>query len=418
MPLLITNIAQLVTLAGDSSVVRRRDAMCELAVVRDGCVLVDHGGNIGYSGAASGADLQVSLAGLKTSHTEIDAGGRCVTPGLVDSHTHLVFAGDRAAEFYRRCAGETYADIAKSGGGIASTVRATRSASEDELVELALARLERNATNGTTTVEIKSGYGLSRDDELKMLRAIRRLREQSPLNMFSTYMGAHSIPMEFANDRSSYVRQVVEAIPQIATETLAEFVDIFVDPLAFTHDEAVPIIEAAMHAGLKVKLHGDEFSDNQTAAFGVIAKAISIDHLGGISDAGIEALAASTTIATLLPGTMFFSGHGCYAPARRMIDAGCAVALASDLNPGSSHIYSVPFIMTLACLQMGMTAAEALTACTINAAHALGDADRIGSIEAGKRADLVIWDCDSYEQIPYHVGTNLAHTVICGGQVV
>jgi imidazolonepropionase len=204
----------------------------------------------------------------------------------------------------------------------------------------------------------------------------------------------------------------------VATKRLAEFVDVFIDPLAFTQAEAEPIIAATQASGLKLKLHGDEFGDDGTAAWGVARGAVSIDHLGGVSDAGIHALAASDTIATLLPGTMFFSGHGRYAPARRMIDAGCAVALATDLNPGSSHIYSLPFIMTLASLHMGMTAAECLTACTVNAAQALGAADRVGSLEPGKRADLVIWDCASYEQLPYHVGTNLAHTVVCGGQVV
>jgi imidazolonepropionase len=413
--LLISNIGQLCTLAGDNTKPRRRSRMCELAIVRDGAVVVDTAGRIAYSGPVAGLPANLDE---QVTHV-IDAGGGCVTPGLVDSHTHLCFAGDRAGEFYRRCAGETYADIAKGGGGIALTCAATRAATQGELAEDIARRLERVWTNGTTTIEIKSGYGLTPEDELKQLRAVRQIADANGLDsVFSTYMGAHTVPPEYRDRRSDYVRQVVETIPQVAAEGLAQFVDIFVDPLAFSHEESLPIIEATRAAGLKLKLHGDEFNDDGTAAWGAQLGAVSIDHLGGISEAGIEALAGSATIATLLPGTMFFSAHGRFAPARKMIDAGCAVALATDLNPGSSHVYSLPFVMSLAALKMQMSAAECLVACTINAAHALAAAHEIGSLEVGKRADLVVWDCESYEQIPYYVGTSLARHVVIGGQIL
>jgi len=385
--------------------------MADLGIVQNAALLTDGNGDIVFAGSSPLPDLPGDVR-------TIDAGGRCVTPGLIDSHAHLVFAGNRAGEFYRRCAGESYADIARAGGGIMSTVEATRAATEDELVESALLRLRRMAQNGTTTVEIKSGYGLTPGDEAKMLRATNRLYEAAGVNTFATYMGAHAIPPEYANGRADYIAQVALSIVNFADEGLMDFVDIFVDPLAFTQAEADKLTPVVRKAGLGLKIHGDEFANNGTAAWAVQRGAVSVDHLGGISREGISSLAASNTVATLLPGTMLFSGHGKFAPARRMIDAGCAVALATDLNPGSSHVYSLPMVMTLACLHMGMTAAECLTACTINAAHALRAADRIGSLEPGKRADLVIWDCDSYEQIPYYVGTNLARTVICGGRVL
>jgi imidazolonepropionase len=400
-----------VTLAGDNTRPRRGAQMGELGVVSDGCVLVGDDGNIEYAGDTAGAP-ETQAPDL------INAEGRCVTPGLVDSHTHLVFAGDRANEFYRRCGGESYGDIAIAGGGIAATVAATRGASEDELVELALPRLQRMLANGTTTVEIKSGYGLSEAAEMNQLGAIRRLKRDSPLNICGTCMAAHAIPAERRDSRAKYIEEVGLIYIRAGGEGLAEFADIFVDPLAFTHAEAELLIQVAARSGLMLKLHGDEFADNGTAAWGVAQGAVSIDHLGGVGDAGIEALANSNTVGTLLPGTMLFSGHGRYAPARRMIDAGCAVALATDLNPGSSHVYSLPLVMTLACLQMNMSAAECITACTINAAHALRAADRIGSLEPDKRGDVVIWDCEHYEQIPYYVGTSLARTVIAGGRVI
>jgi imidazolonepropionase len=354
--------------------------------------------------------------------TDLDSflttGDRLVTPGLVDSHTHLVFAGDRADEFYRRARGDTYADIAREGGGILRTMTATRAASEDELFELGRARLVRLLDAGTTTVEVKSGYGLTDKDELKQLRAIRRLAADFPGQVVATYMGAHAVPPEWKGRAGGYLKRCSELIATIAADGLAEFVDIFVDPLAFSRDDCDCVVQATFDAGLKLKLHGDEFGDDGTAAWGAGLGATSIDHLGGISPDGIDALAGSATVATLLPGTMFFSAHGRFAPARAMLDSGCTVALATDLNPGSSHVYSLPLVMTLAALRMGMTAQECLDACTVNGAKALGKQHLVGALDPGMRADIVVWDCTRLDELPYHAGANLARDVIAGGKVV
>ncbi|MCB1220045.1 MAG: imidazolonepropionase [Planctomycetales bacterium] len=413
--LLIKPAGCLISMAGASDSPRRAAQMADLGLLRDAAVGINsESGLIEYVGPASA----VSAKQLHPDCEVFDARGRVVMPGFVDCHTHLVFGGDRADEFYKRAAGVSYAEIASQGGGIRKTMEATRAASSKELFESAWQRYLRLLENGTTAVECKSGYGLNIDSERLSMQVIRDLSRKAPGVFMRTYMGAHLIPPDFAERRIEYVEQVAGELAYFHGKDLCDFYDIFVDPLAFSQQEAQVIVDRGRELGMKLRLHADEFGDDGTAAWGVANGAVSADHLGGIGDEGIKALAGSETIATLLPGTMFFSGHGEYAPARRMIDSGCAVALATDLNPGSSLMYSLPLVMTLAVLEMKMTAAECLNAVTINAAHALCLADRIGSIEVGKQADILILDCETPEEIAYQVGTNLVSDVIVNGDLI
>ena len=389
--------------------------MNDVGLVEDGAVGINvSSGTVEYAGPRSGLDTSL----LSSSCPVINADESVVLPGFIDSHTHLVFAGNRADEFYMRSRGVSYQEIADSGGGISKTMDATRAASEDELLALARIRLLRMYENGTTAIETKTGYGLEPDAERRSLSVINRLRESVPGLMMCTYLGAHLVPPEFRDNRGEYVELVARQLEEIAAEGLADFYDVFVDPLAFNQEEAEVIVKAAKNTTIGLKLHADEFGDDGTAAWGVKQGAVSCDHLGGVGPEGIRALADSNTIATLLPATMFFTGHGGYAPAREMIEAGCAVALASDLNPGSSLVYSLPLTMTLAVLNMALSAEECIVASTVNAAHALGLGSMIGSLEPGKRADVIIADVGSFEEIPYHVGYNLISDVIIRGRVV
>lgn len=413
--LLISPCGQLLTLAETSAGPRRGLAMSDLAVLADGALGIScASGRIEYAGAASGLDPSQ----LADECAVLDAGGCVVMPGFIDSHTHLVFGGSRADEFYRRARGETYQQITQAGGGIRSTMSHTRAAPSESLLADARWRLLHQYENGTTAVETKSGYGLEPAAELKQLEVIRALRDGAPGLVLSTYLGAHLIPPEYADCRQRYVDVVIEQLRDVAGRGLADYYDIFVDPLAFTLPEAQRIVASAATLALGLRLHADEFGDDGTTAWGVSVGALSCDHLGGVGETGIAALAGSDTVATLLPATMFFSGHGEYAPARAMIDAGCAVALATDLNPGSSLVYSMPLTMTLAVLEMGMSAEECIVAGTVNAAWALGLADTVGSLEAGKRADVIVVDLPHYNEIPYHVGCDAVRDVIIGGRVV
>lgn len=342
---------------------------------------------------------------------KLDCEGRCVTPGLVDPHTHAVFAGNRVLEFLARARGEKY-----TGGGILLTVHATRQASVAELVSLAKPRLLGMLAQGVTTVEIKSGYGLTWADERKILLAIRKLAEELPLTLVPTFMGAHAFPPEVP--RGEYVRLLVEEmIPAVAGAGLARFCDVFCDRGFFTVEEARRILLSAGHHGLGLKIHADELGYVGAAELAAELKAISAEHLLHVSPAGIRALAKSGTVAVLLPGTAFVLEEP-YPPARRLIEAGVPVALGTDFNPGSCPLASLPFVVTLAVLKLKMTPEEALTAVTLNAAAALGLGGELGSIEPGKRADLVVWDAETFAAIPYWMGQNLAHTVIAGGRVV
>jgi imidazolonepropionase len=412
---LISPCKQLLSLCQQSDEPVRRPGKQNLGLIEDGALGINiTSGVVEYCGPR--AELPQDL--LNGNCPRIDASSSVVMPGFVDSHTHLVFAGSRAAEFYQRASGVSYQEIARTGGGIARTMDATRKATADELYDLSNPRLKALCNNGTTALEIKSGYGLSPQAELKQLEVIQRLRDNNPNMISSTYLGAHLIPPEYNADRDKYVEQVISQLTVVSENSLADNYDIFVDPLAFSLEEAKQIVDSGAAGNLALKLHGDEFSDNNTAAWAAEVGALSCDHLGGIGDDGIEALADSSTIATLLPTTMFFSGHGKYAPARRMIEAGCAVALASDLNPGSSLVYSMPFTMTLAVLEMQMSAEECIIASTINGAHALGLSSFIGSFETGKRADVLILDLPDYLEIPYHLGRDFVRDIFIRGRAV
>ncbi|MBY0524582.1 MAG: imidazolonepropionase [Gemmataceae bacterium] len=348
----------------------------------------------------------------------IDAAGKVVTPGLIDCHTHLIFAGSREDEFEQRLQGATYQEIAARGGGINATVQRVRRASKEELKALARPRLERFLRFGVTTIEVKSGYGLTLVDEIKCLEAIAELNAEGPLELVPTFLGAHAVPPEFRNDRDGYIRLLIdEMLPEIARRKLASYCDVFCETGVFSLAESERILGRARDLGLGLRLHADELTPLGGAELAARMGAASADHLLCITDAGIDALAASGTVATLLPGTAFFLGVD-YAPARKLIERGVKVALASDCNPGTCPTENLPLVGAMACTQMKMLPAEVLTALTLNAATALGRADRIGSLEVGKQADLVIWDVPDYRHLFYHFGVNHAWRVIKRGRVV
>ena len=411
MVLVVKNAAQVVCIARNGARVLTGAALREPAVIPDGAVVV-RGERIDWVGPT--AELPALPVGIQV----IDATGKVVIPGLVDSHTHLIFAGSREGEFEQRLQGATYQEIAARGGGINATVQRVRQASLDELIALARPRLQRFLQFGVTTIEAKSGYGLSLADELKSLEAIAALNAAGPLELAPTFLGAHAVPPEFRSDRDGYLRLLVETmLPEIARSKLAEFCDVFCETGVFDLAESERILHAATTHGLRLKLHADELTPLGGAELAGRLRAVSADHLLCITDAGIDALAASGTVATLLPGTAFFLGLP-YAPARKLIERGVAVALASDCNPGTCPTENLPLAGTMACAQMKMLPAEALAALTLNAAAALGRADRIGSIESGKQADLVILDVPDYRQMFYHFGVSHVWRVLKRGRVV
>ena len=346
----------------------------------------------------------------------VSAEGRGVTPGLVDPHTHLVFAGDRSFELEPRLRGESYAAIAMAGGGIRATVRATREASFEDLAAGALVRLRRLASGGCTTVEVKSGYGLDLETERRMLEVAGHVAVKGPVDLVVTNLAAHEIPDEFRDDREAFISLVVDrALPEL--RDLSEFADVFCEPHVFTVDESRRILTRARDLGYRLKIHADEIEASGGAELAAELGAVSADHLGAISEAGIQALADTQTVAVLLPGTALFLQLDKRAPGRALVDAGVPVALATDCNPGSSPCDSLPLCMSLACLENGLTPAEALVAATANAAAALGRGDR-GAVAPGLRADLVVWDVQDWRGIMAHLGTSLARLVIAGGVIV
>lgn len=397
---LFVNATQIATCAGAARA-RRGTEMNDAAVLAESAIAVD-----GQRIVAVGP--QVALEREYASAERIDCRGRVLTPGLVDSHTHAIFGRARYQEQELRAAGVGYMEIAKRGGGIHASVRDLRGRSEDELYVLARARLLKLASYGTTTVEVKSGYGLSVDDEIKSLRVIQRLQRDLPLRLVPTWLGAHEIPLEFretASRRSEYVQLLLhEMLPQVVRERLATFADVFCEPGVFTPEETRAILTAAKGAGLALKLHADELEPSGGAELAAEVGAASADHLAAVSNAGIRALASSQTVATLLPGTMLFLGKTQQAPARALINAGAAVALASDFNPGTSPTVNFPLILTLGVSQLHLSVAEALIAATVNGAAALDLAHETGQLAPGFAADIVLWECEDVREIPYWYG--------------
>jgi imidazolonepropionase len=410
--LAVFNCKQLVTLSGAARP-RTGAEMRELAIIEDGAVLV-HGGRVERVGTRREIESHVDA-----DCALVDAGGRVVLPGFVDAHAHPVFAGTRADEYEMRASGATYQEIAAAGGGIRSTVRRTRAATEDELVRIARRRAEWFLRTGTTTVEAKSGYGLSVEDELKMLRVVRRLNQESPLRLVPTFLGAHEVPDEYRARHAAYVELVInEMLPRIAEEKLAEYCDVFCEPHVFTTDESWRILSAARCHGLGLRVHADQLSLSGGAQLAAELDAATADHLEHTDAAGIAALKAAGVAAVLLPGSVYALGSTRYPQARAMIDAGVAVVVATDFNPGSSPTPSMPMVLSLASTHMRMTPAEALTAATINAAYSLGRGGETGSLEAGKSADFVIHDCEDYREIAYFFGVEHAARVFVGGREV
>ncbi len=410
--LLIRNLSQVATPLGDRGV--RGHAMRELRLYEK-AVIVLNGERFAFIGRESEMPGDVRAA----IREDIDGRGATVLPGFVDSHTHLPFAGFRESEFNRRLQDETYEQIAASGGGIASTVRATRAASEQQLTENVVRRAATMAHYGTTTAEAKSGYGLDKECELRQLRALRMAAAQSPVRLVPTCLAAHEFPPESRGSdvaREGWVATIIgEILPAVAEEKLAIFCDAFVERGVFTPSQGERVLRAAMALGMTPRLHADEFSDSGGASLAAGLGAASADHLMQVSDQGIRALAQSETVANLLPATSFFLMSDRYAPARRLMESGAIVSLSTDCNPGSSMTESMQVVVQLATLQMKMTVEESITAATLNGAHSLRLAREVGSIERGKRADFVLLDAPNYLHLVYHFGVNLVTQVFRDG---
>lgn len=416
--LLIHPIGELAT--PDCNGPARGHLLGKITRVRDAAVAISAGKVVAAGPAAKVLD-EVDTRGAMV----VDASRKVVTPGLVDPHTHLIFAGDRANEFLMRCQGKTYAEIANAGGGIVASMSATREASLEVLVASGQKRLRRMLATGTTTCEVKTGYGLDADSELRMLQAIMLLSQTQCVDVIPTFMPAHAFPP--GSDRKSYVDEIINVMLPRAVELVQEasngrkvtlFNDVFCDQGYFSLEETRAILEAGLKLGCHPKVHSDEFVSLGATRLASEIGAASADHLLSITDEDINELAQSKTVAVLLPGTSFFLNLKDHAPARKMIEAGVAIALGSDFNPGSCHISSLPMIWGLACLHLKMTVEEALSALTINAAHAVGRGDQIGQISSGRLADAVIYDVERLEEIPYNIGWNPVCMVIKKGRVV
>jgi len=396
---------------------RRGDAMSNLGIVADGAVLA-------YNGTIVAVGTRASVEKLPEARKaeKLDLGGRVLLPGFVDSHTHLIHAAGRAEEYELRIRGASYEEIARKGGGILNSVKKLRAATREELKVRARATLGRFAAHGTTTIEAKSGYGLDVSSELKILSLHKELGSEQPVEIASTFLGAHVVPEEFRarpKGAEEYIALLEEALlPEIAASGLAEYCDAFCDRGAFTREQARRVLEAGRRRRLIPRLHAEQLARTGAAALGVELKAASCDHLEQANAADIRALAKSNTVATLLPGCDFHLGLKKYAPARQLIEAGAIVALATDYNPGTSPTVSMPMILSLACTQLGMTPAEAVTAATINAAYSLGRHGRIGSIEVDKQADLAVFEVADYREIPYHFGMNTCWMTLKRGVVI
>ncbi|MBR6378320.1 MAG: imidazolonepropionase [Oscillospiraceae bacterium] len=404
--LLIHNIGMLATPEGSEA--RRGADQGSLRVLEQAWIYTENGEIISW-----GTGNPPITFGAK-----LDAGGRLVTPGLVDAHTHLIFGGWRQNELAMKLRNVPYLDILAAGGGIHSTVKATRAATEEELAAKASAAMDEMLCFGTTSCEAKSGYGLCKKEELKQLKVIKRLNKEHPMDLAATFMGAHALPPEFKESRAGYLKLLCEdMIPAVAKQKLAKFCDVFCETGVFTAEESRQILQAGLDNGLIPKIHADEIDPIGGSQLAGEIGAISAEHLIVCPDDGIESLARGGTIACLLPATSFYL-NSTYAPARKMIEAGVPVALASDYNPGSCPCLNLQLVMNIACLKYRLTPEEVLTGVTLNAAAAMGMADRIGSVDRTKQADLVIWEAPDLNYLCYRLGSNLAHTVIKKGEIV
>lgn len=408
--LAILNCAQVVTLSGPPRP-RVGHELRELGIITRGGVFIRDGVI-----ERVGTDDEIKSL-LEKDSAVVDAGGRIVLPGFVDAHTHPVFGGTRVDEFEERTLGATYQEIAARGGGIQSTVNRTRAASFDQLTTAGQRYAAWFLRGGTTTVEAKSGYGLSLDDELKLLEAIKSLDAQTSLRYVPTFLGAHSVPPEYRDRREEYIALLIdEMLPRVASERLAEYCDVFCEAKVFTNDESAKILSAARSNGLGLRMHADQLTLSGGAKLAAELRTVTADHLEHTDDEGIAALESAKVQPILLPGSVYALGSTRYPAARKMIDAGLAVILATDFNPGSSPTPSMLMVLSLAATHLKMTPAEAITAATINAAYSLNRGDKIGSLEAGKIADIVIHDCDDYRELAYFFGVNHAWKVLAAGE--
>jgi len=413
--LLITGVSQLLTLRGRGS--RRGNALSNLGIIKDGALLVRDGVI-----AEVGTRAVIETLPEAKNADKLDVGGRVVLPGFVDSHTHLIHAASRAEEYELKIAGASYEEIARKGGGILNSVKKLRAATTEALELRALSALKQFAACGTTTLEAKSGYGLNLTNEMTILGLHSRLQALQPIEIVSTFLGAHAVPAEYrnkANGAERYINLLTGTlIPEIGEDRLAEFCDVFCDRGAFTVEQAKRILQAGRQWGLSPRLHAEQLTRTGATQLAVQLGAASCDHLEHVNRADIRALAKSNTVATLLPGCDFHLGLKRYAPARDLIEAGAIVALATDYNPGTSPTVSMPMILSLACSQLRMTPAEAVTAATINGAYALRREKRIGSLEVGKQADLAVFEVADYREIPYYFGVNTCWTTMKRGKII
>lgn len=414
MAILFKNISSLVTVDAKGDLFKVGEQMQDVGEIKNGAMIVSD--IIEWIGETE------ELSQIQSSYQidkEIDLKGKTVLPGFVDSHTHIVFGGNRSAEFGKRLRGATYTEIAAAGGGIQTTVNATRNASIEELAEVGRSLAMSAAKYGTTSIEIKSGYSLNVEGEIKQLEAIKQLSETLPLRVTPTFMGAHDFPKEMNGDRNRYINQIInEMLPYIKDNNLAEFCDVFVDKGYYTTEEGTRVLEAGKQYGLLPKAHCDELADVGAATMAAEAGSVSADHLLFVSDEGIEKLKESGTVAGLLPGTAYFIKMP-YAPSRKLIDSGVITAIATDCNPGSCFTENMQTIMSLSVINMGMTAEEAICAATINGAYSIRKSNEVGSLEVGKKADFIICNCADYVDIFYHFGINhVDQTWINGKQII
>ena len=408
--LIIKNASELVTCKGKAP--KHGKDMSDIGLIKNGCIVIEDGiiVDVGTSNKLKNYN--------EKEHQIIDAKNKAVMPGFIDSHTHLIFGGYRADEFSWRLKGDSYMSIMERGGGITSSVRATRNTSLEEFIALGIKRLDKILAMGVTTVEGKSGYGLDSETEIRQLKAMKQLNEMHPVDIVPTFLGPHSVLPEYKGKEDEFIKFMIDdVLPKVKKENLAEFADIFCEKNVFTIEQSRKFLTAAKNAGLKLKIHADEMYQLGGAELAVELGCTSADHLLQASDEGIRQLSESNTVATLLPGTAFCLKEE-YARARHMIDSGCAVSLATDFNPGSCFTNSIPLIIALAALHMNMTIEEIITSLTINAAAAVGKSDTTGSIEKGKKADVIILEYPSIHFLPYHAAVNIVETVIKNGKIV